>query len=355
MAAILLAAAACGVHRSPPTIALSYPAYARAYATVAEALVRPGGDRPRLLVDTVDIQESAESMVAWAQRVGLLPEVVGVVGPSGSRLALATAPVYNAAEIPQVVPVATAHQLALAGPWTFPMAPDDSVEGAFLADYIGRAVGARRVILFYENDEFGQSLRGSLLKEFLRHGITVLAQIGVFPNSDFEPLLDAALVEGRPDALVMATRATEAGAIANLAASRLPGVPVVAADGALVPDRLVQLAGTGLANLRAVAFWVPDTTDPRQREFIAETRRVTGHDPDADRAMIQDGIALLTTATDEVGTDRTAIRVWLRSLGQERPAFRGITGLISFAPGRAHALHMVRIAADGRIVPEPIR
>ncbi|HEV2291704.1 MAG TPA: ABC transporter substrate-binding protein, partial [Gemmatimonadales bacterium] len=241
------------------------------------------------------------------------------------------------------------------GPWTFTMAPDDSVEGAFLAGYVDRVVRARRVILFYENDEFGQSLRASLLREFGARGITVSAQVSVFPNSDFEPLLVAALTSGRPDAVVMATRETEAGTIANLAASRLPGVPIVAADGALVPQRLVLLAGAGLPNIRAVAFCVPDPADPRQRAFIDQTRRVTGHDPNADLAMIQDGIDLMSAAIDDVGPDRTAIRDWLRSLGRERPAFPGLTGPISFGTGRAVTLTMVRIAPGGGIVPEPAR
>lgn len=355
---VLSAAAACLGSRSRSTIALSYPVRGTRYVTVAGSLAGadPVTERsPQLRVDTADLHETSESMVAWAQRVGRMPDVVGVVGPSSSRIALATAPVYNAAGIPQVVPMATDRMLRAAGPWTFTMAPDDSVEGAFLADYVGRVVGARRIILFYENDEFGQSLRESLLREFATRNIVVLAQVAVLPVSDLEPLLAAALGAGRPDALVMATRVAEVGAVAKLAARRLPGVPVIAADAAADPDRLVQLAGDGLGEIRTVAFWVPDTTDPHQRAFIAATRRLIGREPDADMAMIQDAISLLTAAISEVGPDRTAIRDWLRSLGRERPAFRGLTGSIAFGPGRSHSLAMVRVAPDGRIVREPAR
>lgn len=356
--AILLATAACQGHRSRPTIALGYPAWGAPYAAIADSLARAGtgGALPiRIIFDTADAQETSEAMVAWAQRLGRTRDVIGVVGPSGSRVALATAPVFNDAGVAQIVPSATDRLLGQVGPWTFTLAPDDSVEGAFLADYVDRSVHARKVILFYENDEFGQSLRESLLREFARRRIVVLAQVGVFPNSDFEPLLAAALNAGRPDALVMATRETEAGTIAKLAFGRRPGVPIVASDGALRPERLVELSGAGLANIRAVAFWVPDTTDAHQRAFILAARRVTGHDPDADMAMIQDGIALMTAAIADVGPDRAAIRDWLRSLGRERPAFPGLTGSISFGPDRAHALAMVRIAPDGRLIREPAR
>ncbi|HEV2291616.1 MAG TPA: hypothetical protein VGR60_07235, partial [Gemmatimonadales bacterium] len=83
MAAILLAATACEVHRPRPTIALSYPVYGGPYAAVAESLAHPGrsGAPPRILYDTADAQETSEGMVAWAQRIGRMREVVGVVGP----------------------------------------------------------------------------------------------------------------------------------------------------------------------------------------------------------------------------------------------------------------------------------
>ncbi|MGB7213174.1 MAG: ABC transporter substrate-binding protein [Gemmatimonadales bacterium] len=354
--ALVLTIASCRAGRSRSVIALAYPAGGAAYATVAATLSRTSSADPRmpeLLVDTSEVRQTADAMVEWAQRVVGMRNVVAVIGPGSSQAALASAPVYNTAGIPQVVPMVTDRMLQDAGPWTFTMAPDDSVEGAFLVRYVAQVVGARRVTLFYDNDAFGQSLRESLVRECNARGIRVLAQVAVLPSSDFELLLVAALGAGRPDALLMATRALEVGTVAALAARRLPRVPVIAADGALVPDRLVHLAGSGLANIRAVAFWVPDTTDPRQRGFIAATRRSDGHDPDSDLAMTQDAIDLLTAAIGAVGPDRTAIRDWLRSLGRGRPAFAGLTGPISFGPGQAHSLTMVRVGPDERVTRDP--
>ncbi|MGH7591869.1 MAG: ABC transporter substrate-binding protein [Gemmatimonadales bacterium] len=350
--ALVLAIASCQVRWPRAVVALAYPADGGIYAAIANSLAgtRPATRRiPTLLVDTSEVRQTADAMVDWAQRVVGMPKVVAVIGPGNSQAALASAPVYNAAGIPQVVPMVTDRLIQASGPWTFTMAPDDSVEAAFLVRYVARVVRARRVTLFYDNDAFGQSLRESLVRECNARGIRVLTQVAVLPSSDFELLLSAALGAGRPDALLMATRALEVGTVASLAAGRLPRVPVIAADGALVPDRLVRLAGSGLANIRAVAFWVPDTTDPQQQAFIAAARRVSGHDPDSDVAMTEDAIALLSAAIDEVGPDRAAIRNWLRSLGRERPAFAGLTGPISFGPAQAHSLTMVRVGPDGRI------
>lgn len=353
MLTALLAVAACRVTPPRAIIALSYPAWARPYGDVAESLaVGDTGAPPTIVLDTADPSESAPVMVRWAQQLARRSEVVGVVGPSGSRIALATAPIYNAAALPQIVPSATSRLLRQVGPWTFTLAPDDSVEGEFIAGYLTRALRVHRVILFYENDEFGQGLRESVVAALARNGVTIGSEIAVSVESDFEPLLAAALRDGRPDAIVMAARERAAGTVAGLAARLAPGVPVVASDGALVPDHLAYFAGPAVSNIRVVAFWVPDSTDARQRRFIRIFHARTGHSPEANDAMIQDGIALLRAAVRTVGPDRTAVREWLTSLGRERPPFSGLVGPISFGARRAAALHMVRLVA-GRIIVEP--
>lgn len=353
-----VAIGACRSGPAGPTIALTYPAWGVRYTMAAESLWARGPDRgmhPALLLDSAARKESTEGMVAWAQRVVERRDVVAAVGPSGSRVALATAPIYGAGGVPQVVPMATSARLHEAGPWTFTLAPDDSEEGAFLARYVVGSARARRVILFYENDEFGQGLREVLRGAFRAADVRVLAEIPVFSDSDFGSLFEAALQAGRPDAIVLAARQNPTGRVAKLAAQRLPGVPVIASDGALVLPELIDLAGDGLPNIRAVSFWLPDTTDPRQRAFIEAYRRANGVPPGAEAAMVQDAISLVEAAIRAAGPDRSAIRDWLASLGRDRPPFQGLTGPIGFGPKRTFVLRMVRVERDGRIVPEPVQ
>jgi branched-chain amino acid transport system substrate-binding protein len=353
--AVMFAGTACRGGPPRAAIALSYPAWARPYAEVAESLAAGGATRlPAIVVDDADSSETTVRMVRWAQRLSALDSVVGVVGPSGSRVALATAPIYNAAGIPQVVPSATSRLLRQAGPWTFTLAPDDSVEGAFIARYLASVLHVRRVILFYANDEFGQGLRQAVRASLARSGVEFTAELAVSVESDFEPLLAAALRRGHPDAIVMAARDRETGTVAALAARLAPGVPIVASDGALRPGPLARFAGAALGNIRAVSFWMPDTADARIRRFIRIARARNGQPPDADAAMVQDAIALMAAAVADVGPDRSAIREWLRSLGRERPPFPGLTGPITFGGPAAPRLWMARIA-NGNVVPDTAR
>jgi len=62
--------------------------------------------------------------------------------------------------------------------------------------------------------------------------------------------------------------------------------------------------------------------------------------------MSHDALMLLARAVGDVGADRRAIRSYLESLGRERPPYPGITGPISFGPGRRTNLVMTRLV-DG--------
>jgi ABC-type branched-subunit amino acid transport system substrate-binding protein len=182
----------------------------------------------------------------------------------------------------------------------------------------------------------------------------VLAQVAVLPHSDFDLLLTAALRAGRPDVIVMAARGRATGTVAALTARLLPGVPIVAGDGALVPEQLIRYAGLAVDRIHAVAFWIPDPADPIQREFVDAFHRTTGRDPDANDAMLQDGMMLLAAAIDEVGPDPAAVREWLISLGRYRPPFPGVTGPVTFGTDRIARLRMAHLEG-GRPVPEPAR
>jgi len=62
--------------------------------------------------------------------------------------------------------------------------------------------------------------------------------------------------------------------------------------------------------------------------------------------MYYDAIMVAARAVHEAGVHPSAIRRWLTSLGVTLPPYPGVTGPISFAPGRAANLLMTRAAGD---------
>ena len=276
------------------------------------------------------------------------PAVMAVVGHDGSRASLAAAPVYNDAGIAQIVPTSTPRLLRRAGPWTFPVADDDSVEGALLADFAVRRLHARGITIFYHNDEYGLGLRDGVQAGLDRLAVPVLDEVRYDTWSDLETLVEASLARAPADVIVVAGRQHETARIARLVTARRPGTPIVAGDGALVLPALANEAGPAISAIYVAAFWLPDSS-ARSMAFVARFRRVAGRDPDPFDAMTHDALMLAATAIRTVGADRRAVRDYLASLGRSRPPYAGITGAVEFGVDRPARTVMAKVV-NGRAV-----
>jgi branched-chain amino acid transport system substrate-binding protein len=341
---------ACGGAQQPAVVGYAFQISGQPSVAVARDEVASwpaGGPEIRFVFDSVAAGEPADVEIERAQRLVAVPGIVGVVGHAGSRGTLAGAPVYNEAGLPHVAPTSTSRLLRRAGPWTFSLAPDDSTEGAFIAEFVVASLGARAVSVFYVNDEYGEGLRDGVRAHLLPRGVTLLNEVSFGPRSDVAVLVEASLRRGRPDAVISAGRWGETAALARHLAARVPGIRVVAGDGAMYLPRLAEAAGPAAAALFVVDFWVADSADPASREFVERYRRVTGAEPLGPQAMSHDALMLLARAVRDVGPGREAIRHYLESLGRERLPYPGITGPISFGPGRRTNLVMTRLV-EGR-------
>jgi branched-chain amino acid transport system substrate-binding protein len=290
------------------------------------------------------------------------PRIVAVVGPSSSREALQTAPVYRDAGLPNVVPTATSRLLRAAGPWTFMLAADDSVQGEFIGGFVAERLGSHTALLFYVPDEYGLGLASGVRAALARRKVRLLDGIVVrsglpCPLEDgdnpYEEVVTAALRAGPPDAVVLATRTSETPCLVRALAPSVQGARFVAGDGTLLDGLPIAGAGPAAASINAVAFWVPESSDTASQSFRARFHTIVGRYPRHDEAMAYDAVMLLATAIRAVGADRSAIRRYLEELGEQRPPYPGVTGPIAFRPGSKRPMHMTRLAGHAiEAVPE---
>lgn len=326
-----------------PVVGFAYTRPSTPYLALARAMDSMAGTPiGAFWYDSTGTAESSDRALAFAAALAGRPDVVAVVGPSNSRHALATAPTYNAAHLPQIIPSATSRRLRGAGPYTFTLAPDDSVEGDFLARFAWRGLHARRAVLLYINDEYGEGLRTGIVSTYTALGGRFSQMIPLGEGMDVATMLAAAIGGGRPEVIFCAGRATETGIVLRAAHRLVPGVPVVAGDGAYFLPLLTANAGPDLSGLYVLSFWVYDSTNADQRAFAREVRRVLHDDPKPEDALTVDALRLAAAAVTAAGSDREGIRRWLMALGKERPPFRGLTGEITFGPERALPLAMIR-------------
>ncbi len=316
-------------------------------APVVEQSTRQAGDAVRpLLVSATrrDIMGGEDARdVASAGAAAAAPDVAAVVGHGSSRTSLLAAPIYDEAGVPFIAPTATSRRLRDAGPWTFQLAPDDEAEGAFIAGFALDSLAAPVITVFYVvADEYGVGLRDGIARALGSRGKAPADEVAILEDSDFERRVAASLRRVTPDAVVLALRTPEAVAVARAIRRRLPRVPLILADG-VDSGSFAGGAGPHAGPAYAVAWWLPGSTDPQSRAFVERFVRMAGRPPRPPDAMYYDALMVAAEALHAVGPHRDAIRRYLRELGVTRPPYHGITGPISFAPGRRTNLVVQRI------------
>jgi branched-chain amino acid transport system substrate-binding protein len=337
---LLAAGLSCQRSRGPVRIGVAFPTRntPAIFMAVNEVNARGGiGGRPLTVVlDTIPVAaEPADLEIRRAEYL-VSRGVTAVIGHGGSRGSLAAAPVYNESGVVHVVPTGTSRLLANAGAWTLPMPPNDSVEGAFIAEWVRDVLGARTVALFYVNDEYGIGLRDGVKAALVGGPVRILHEQRFDVGSDMAVLTDAVLSADVPDVAVVAGRTAQTAQTAQVArrlAQRRVRTRVMAGDGALTLPDLADLAGEGGDGILVATFWLPVPGDSIDRRFTRQFQQRVGRPVTATDAMLYDATHVLARAMDEAGTEPARVRDYLLSLGLRRPRHRGVTGDIGFGPG----------------------
>lgn len=365
----LVTALGCERGAISPAVGFTYNWGDSLLESVAQAEVDrarpPGADSVRLLAsrDGGWVAYGNTPLVAEVGRASILagnPEVLAVVGPGGSREALQVARVYAEASMPNIVPTATSRLLADAGAFTFLLAPNDSVQGAFIASFADSALGVRRLAVFYVPDEYGIGLAAGIAAAAAAEALELLDPIPVRlvqPCLDnaagaayYRDVIDELAREGRPDAIVLAARTQEAACLVRELRGRWPAVHILAGDGVYLDTPFFAGAGSAAEGVHLVAFWHPGIPDATSRAFAERFLAATGRRPRHGEAVYIDAAVLAASAIWEGGRTREDVERYLRSLGVTRPAYDGITGAVSFAPGTRRPLWMTRVSGDSSLL-----
>ncbi len=353
-AAVILVWGACGKDNAPPRIVYPAPWLGPGVADVARQAMEAQGRGAVVIVDSLseqlDVPPGLGREVDYAERMARLPGVVVAIGPQSSRATLLSARIFADRGIPLIVPTATSHHVRDLGPWVFQLAPDDRAEGEFMARFIVDRLAAHRVTVFFlVADEYGLGLRDGLVEALARRGVAPVDQVGIVEETDFPRRVDESLERATPNVVAIAARGPEAAVVVRAIHQRLPSVPLVGGDGVALDTTFIRMAGAAAESMYAVAWWSRNQPDTLSRAFVARYERDTGEPPSASVAMYYNAIMLAARAVRAVGPNRKAIRRYLRELGRSRPAYRGVTGRISFGPDRMDNLVMTRLE-HGRVV-----
>ncbi|WP_239333178.1 branched-chain amino acid ABC transporter substrate-binding protein [Frankia sp. CiP3] len=297
-----------------------------------------------------DDQGTPEQGPTAAQKLIDNSGVIAVIGPIFSGATKASEPLYSQAKLLSVSPSATNPQLTSLGFGTFfrVIAPD-TVQGTAAADYVAKALKAKKVFSLDDKSEYGTGLSTVLKKELAVQGVNVVND-GINPTKDYTSEATKIISE-QPDVVFYSGYYGEFALLTKaLRAKGFTGA-IMSGDGSN-DDQFVTQAGAASAEGAYLTCPCGDAnSDPKAAGFVADFKRVNnGTRPGTYSGEAYDA----TNAVIEVlrklgpGASREAVARAFSSVD-----FEGVTKRIVFQPNGEVAgstVYVYRIRAGKREV-----
>lgn len=281
------------------------------------------------------------------------PGILGVVGHSGSTGSLLASPIYSRAQVVQIAPTSTAPVYTRAGPFSFRLVPSDEVQGAFLAEIVtARFARGTRLAVFYNNDDYGRSLRAEFVRNVDPDRLEVVLQIPhvEVETTPFDPDAKVASLQGTgAEVVIWLGRPPELDLLLPTLRAILGDIPVIGSD-ALSRAELRTELHPAWSGVEFADFLLPDPGSGLVH-FLDRYQAWSGTQGGMPEALAYDAAALLLHSVAEGARSGEAVRRYLLRLGRDLPPYSGITGPIQFTEDgdmlREFTLRPVRMSGDG--------
>ncbi len=304
-------------------------------------------------LDTVFLTEASNRSapaLAVAESLAAVPAMVAVVGHANSASSLVASQVYNRARIVQVAPTSTALTYSSAGPYSFRMVPPDDRQGPFLVQVVrDRHPEGARVAIFYVNDDYGRGLRQSVLASIdtVRYPVVLThphAEEAV-TDEDVRQGLEA-LAVARPDVLLWLARPQILSLFLPGLRAVLPELPIYGGDA--VSRALAMSPDSGPWHGVGYTDFLDPASDPATRRFVERFRARFGMEASGPEVLTYDAARVILQSFRDGVTTGDQLRVYLHTLGNQRPAFEGLAGPLTFDDvGDVERSYVLRFMPEG--------
>lgn len=309
------------------------------------------GGRPIELVEADDSAQNVRA-IQIAQRFRDDPSIVAVIGHLTSGTTIAAADIYNSGDNPVVAisPSASNPELTGIGRYTFRVCATDLVHGIVLARFAVQRLNARHAAIIYLNDDYGRGILGTFADELRGLGGTVLSQDPVLgAATDLTPYLERLQRDGRSQVIMVAGDRATAAEVLRQSRARGMTMPLLGGDGLSG----IQSEGALAEGVYLTSNYLPERPGDINAAFLqAYAAANSGTQPDHRGAGAYDALHIIAAAIEEAGTDREKVRDAIAAVGNDRPAYEGVTGRIAFDE-RGDVKDksvLVAVVREGRIV-----
>lgn len=268
--------------------------------------VKVGDKMLPMEVTMFDCRTRQEDMVLAARRLVNEVKAVAVIGPSGSGLCIAAAPVFNSGKVAHLGtlptnPLVTVDESGKVRPYNFRICFLDPYQGKMIAYFAAKELGKKNAAILYDvSSDYSHGLREFFVANFTEYGGKIVADEGHRGEDvDFRAQLTK-IKDANPDVLVIPTMGKCLPLAVKQARELGIEVPIVGGDG--YGDFMWEIAGDTMRE----TYWVShvDKDDPVLADFFAEYKRRTGTECQEfmNAIMAYDCVYWLKDAIERAGT-----------------------------------------------------
>src|SRR6266404_3036326 len=287
------------------------------------------GKQVELLVqdDRSDASEAATIVTKFVTQ----DQVHALLGEVASGRSIAAAPIAQNAKIPMLTPSSTNPEVTKKGNFIFRSCFIDPVQGAAIAQFAARTLGAKRAAIMVDRkNDYSTGLESVITATFTKMGGQMVAvQSYQEGDQDFNAQLTS-LKGANPEVIFVPGYYNDVGLIAKQARDKGIKVPLLGGDG-WDSVQLYAIGGTALNGSYFSNHYSPFDTDPKVQKFVNDYKAHYGTVPDALAATAYDAANIMFDAIKRANSlDGTAIRDALAATKD----FPGVTGNVTFNENR---------------------
>ncbi len=273
--------------------------------------------------DKGDPKEGASIATMFASN----KDILGVAGPFNSSVMLAAAPIYNKAKLCNVGWGVSSPMITTAGQYIYRVQFTDSLGGDFVAKWMVKDEGFKKIAVVYENTDYGVGLLDVMKKSVPKYGGAIVAEASYMQGQtkDFSSII-ASLKAAKPEAIFMGSVYNETALFAVQAKDLGFTAPIFGTDG-LFSDGLLEIGGSAVEGLRCFCVFYHEFDKPAVKKLVEAYRKKTGKNPSTWVALSYDStMAVLEAIRKTDAKTRADVKKGLDNFG----TYEGATGKIEF-------------------------
>ncbi len=267
-----------------------------------------GGVLGKKLVYTLEDDQNTQTTAVNVVTKLLNEGVCAVIGPHTSGNAAATSDLYKNAEISFMTGGTSPKLATLDNPYFFRVRPSDTVCGQVAAQYAINTLGAKKVGISYNNNDFGTGGRDVIQAVLDEAGI---AYVAVGHNSGDKDLTGQImkLKSENVDCIISWTDDAEVVLTARQLYELGMEVPVIASAGIVMDQVLNLLEPEYVEGWYAVTDFISTNEDALVKEFVDNFTTLYGYAPELYAATYYSTTYVLADAIERAGSaDPQAVR-----------------------------------------------